>query len=522
MKQLEVRTEGARSDPPAPSGGRTRVLVVAACVLLILGGSVAAFSPGARSVDTKVGVEVPATATDLNMGPANNSPLLLADPVDANFVALADRLDAPQFSCALQISHDAGATWVPATVFQSLPPGADTCYAPEIAFDRRGTLYYLFVGLQGQGNEPMGVFLTKSTDKGEHFSAPVKILEEANFGVRMAIDPRHGTSGRLYLVWLHATEKPPLGGFGSPPNPIMSMYSDDGALTFSTPVQVNRPEHSLVVAPALTLGPRGEVFVAFYDLNNDRRDYQGLEGPTWDGKWSVIVAESSDGGAHFDKERLVDGEIVPAERVMLIYTMPPPSIVAARWGVCVAWTDARFGDADVLLRCPEGHAPLRVNGDPAGDGHRQYLPKLGLAPNGRLDILYFDRSDGQNRFNDINYAVSFDHGRTVARNVRVTSNSSDVRIGQRYTVPSAKGQVEWGSRLGVLSRSNGLLAAWPDTRNSLDNSQEQDLFTTNVSVDRPHTTRYWVALADIAIAALLLVVFLYRSRAKKSRTEPVA
>ena len=73
--------------------------------------------------------------------------------------------DALDFGCALEVSGDAGGTFVPANPVPTLPPGAEKCYGPEVAFDRKGTLYFLFVGLRGTGNTPMGVFLTSSSDR---------------------------------------------------------------------------------------------------------------------------------------------------------------------------------------------------------------------------------------------------------------------------------------------------------------------------------------------------------------------
>lgn len=428
--------------------------------------------------------ETPATAADLAYGPANNSPLLAADPTDGRFIALANRLDAPDFSCALQVSGDRGASWQPARPITQLPAGAEKCYAPDIVFDRHGVLYYLYVGLHGQGNEPVGAYLTKSSDRGRTFSEPRQILGPNNFGVRLAVDPRAGTFGRLFLVWLHASSDTPTGGFAPGENPILSAYSDDGGITFSNPVRVSDPSRVRVAAPALAVAPNGTLAVAYYDLGDDARDYQGLEGPTWDGRWSLVISRSRDHGVTFGRGEVIDGNIVPSERVMLIYTMPPPSLVLTSKGYCTAWTDARDGDPDIYLKCSPGSPrAVRVNQDRRGSGKRQYLPRLGEAPNGRLDVIYYDRDDGHNRLNDVSYTFSNDGGRTFVPSVRLTSNSSDVGIGQRYTVASAEGQVEWGSRLGLVSSRSGILSAWADTRNSLQLTTEQDIFTTHAEVE---------------------------------------
>lgn len=466
-------------------------------------------------------VEVPVTAMDRSVGPANNSPTLLADPADPDFVVLANRLDAPDFNCALHVSGDGGRRWAPVEPVPELPPGADKCYAPEVAFDRKGILHYLFVGLAGNGNEPMGAFLTTSADRGLTFSPPREVLGPLNFAVRMAIDPELGEAGRIHLVWIKATSDPPLGGFPSPPNPILSAYSDDGGQTFSEPVQVNDPERARVVAPALALGPDHQVHVAYYDLEDDAVDYQGLEGPVWEGNWSVVLATSTDGGRQFGRGSIVEASVVPPERVLLIFTMTPPALAIRNDQTCVAWSDGRHGDSDVFSRCSSDRGqrwaePERLNDDPVGNGLSQFMPRLGFSPEGRLDAVFYDRRrHPANVFNYVYLTFSTDGGRTWAPNVPVTRHASSSSVGQRYTNPSAMGRVEFGSRLALLSRPASAVAAWADTRNSRPESTGQDVFATVVRL--PSAGGGGVASivvgAALVTAGALAVVAGWRGRA---------
>lgn len=452
---------------------------------------------------------------DRGRGPANNSPTLIADPNDARFVVLANRLDAPDFGCALHVSGDGGRSWSPAAPVPKLPKGAEKCYAPEVAIDGAGRLYYLFVGLAGNGNEPMGVFLTSSPDRGRSFSAPQRVLGAFNFAVRMAIDPSLGKSGRIHLVWLHATSDPPFGGFGPPPNPILASHSDNGGRSFSEPVQVSDPRRQRVVAPALALGDDHAVHVAYYDLRDDALDYQGLEGPVHEEPWSLVVATSRDGGRRFGRGSEAEPRVTPPpERVMLIFTMPPPALVARKGLTCLAWTDGRHGDHDVLARCardPDGAwGPVRrLHDDKVGNGHTQYLPRLSFSPNGRLDAIFYDRrNDPRNTGNDLYYTYSDDGGRRFVPNVRLTSETSLSLIGQRYANATAKGQVEFGGRLGLLSRRQGAVAAWADTRSSLVNTTGQDVMSALVRLGNgsgrsgPNVLVWTLVVAGGAIGAI--------------------
>ncbi len=492
-------------------------------------------------LQVRVGPNVPVTPSNLVDRTVHNSPLLAADPTEPRFVVLANRLDGPDFGCALQLSGDGGRSWVSANPVPKLPKGAEKCYAPEVAFDRDGLLYYLFVGLQGLGNSPMGSFLTTSADRGNTFSAPRRVLGPERYQVRMALDPTMGPKGRLHLVWLQANSDPPLGGLPPPPNPLMAAHSDNGGRTFSKPVQISDPERPLAVAPAVALGPKHTVHVVYYDLGRDTRDYQGLEGPRWEENWSLVATTSTDGGLHFGSGVLVDDGIVPPERVMLIYTMAPPSLVTDAEGrLYTAWYDARNGDWDVFLRrSGDGggswDAPLRLNDDPMGGGSHQYLPRLSVAPDGRIDAVFYDRRGNvENRGNDAYYTRSTDHGASFAANVKLTTLDSDSKIGPRYDVPSAMGLNEIGSRIALWSEPHRALAAWTDTRNTGRGFPSQEIFATSVHLgpeprsqptsekgtEQPSATAGilvgGVVVLGVAVAALML------RRRRRPPTEEVA
>lgn len=461
--------------------------VVAAVVVAML--ALAPASAGGQLAAAEVGNEVPATPSDLIRKYANNSPLLASDPTDRRFVVMANRLDSPDFGCALQVSGSGGRGWLSAAPVPKLPPGADKCYAPEVVFDAKGRLYYLFVGLRGRGNEPMGVFLTTSDDRARTFSEPKRVLGPLRFMVRMALDPTGGERGRLHLVWLEAGADPPLGGFAPVPNPIMAAFSDDGGRTFSPPVQISDRDRPRAVAPALALGPGGAVHVLYYDLEDDVRDYQGLEGPRFEGTWSLVLTSSADGGRSFGPGVVVDDQVVPPERVMLIFTMAPPALAAdGRGRLFAAWYDGRNGDWDVFLRT-SGDAgrtwsdARRLNDDPVGNGRHQYLPRLSVAPTDRVDAIWYDRRGNvENRGNDVYYTHSTDGGATFVSNVKASSVDSDSFIGPVYDVPSALGLKEIGSRLGLLSEPTRALAAWTDTRNTGRASPAQDIFVAEIAL----------------------------------------
>ncbi|MGH9222250.1 MAG: sialidase family protein [Acidimicrobiales bacterium] len=250
-----------------------------------------------------------------------------------------------------------------------------------------------------------------------------------------------------------------------------------------------------MVAPGIAVGRDSAVHVAYYDLLDDRRDYQGLEGPVWEGQWSVVVSTSTDGGTTFSRHVEGAGGVQPTERVMLIYTMASPAIAAdGDGGVWVAWPDARSGDWDVLVvGSSDGarsfRAPVRMNDDPEGNGRHQYLPRLASPSEGRVDAIFYDRcEDPANLSNHVYYASSTDGGLTFRPNTRLTSEPSYTRTGISYLVPSARGLIEFGSRLGLASTRDGVLAAWTDTRNVRFGSTHQDVFATKIVTGEPRSS----------------------------------
>jgi hypothetical protein len=474
--------------------------------LLVASGSLAAWAAGGgfarASRAPRVLEEVPATSNSLERTLAQNSPTIAVDPTDARFVALAHRVDSPDFECKLQISGDGGRGWIAADPVPELPPEAEKCYAPEIGFDAGGRLYYLFLGLAGTGNTPTGVYLTTSDTRGRTFTAPRKLMGPRNYQVRMVIDPDWGDRGRIHLVWLQSAGDPPTGGFALTDNPIVSAHSDDGGHTFSEPVRVSDPARRLVVGPGAAVADDGSLHVAYFDLQQDIRDYRGLAGPPWEGTWSLVTTRSTDGERKFDEGAVVTDEIVPIDRVILIFTMPPPSIdLDGEGNVFVSWDDARNGDADVFVaRSADGgrawSEPIRVNDDDVGSGATQYLPRMAVAPDGRVDVIFFDRRrDDRDTLNDVFYAYSTDGGRRFSPNIRVTEKAGTSRNGQRYLIPSSRNRNDIGSRSALVSLDDRALAAWTDTRNAALRSYQDIFATTLVFAPGDNNAVLWIALA---------------------------
>ena len=414
--------------------------------------------------------------TDLS---ANNSPALVRNPVEQENLVAANKIDSPAYSCSLNVSFDGGGRWTPVGI--PAPRGEEPkCYAPDAAFSADGTLYVSYVTLKGRANAPNNVWITRSTDGGKTLSAPVRApLGARAFQVRLTADPT--ASKRIFLTWLKADELG-LYTFSNTGNPIMAIRSDDGGVNWTEPARVSSAKRERVVAPSPAAGTKsGELNVLYLDLGDDVLDYggghRGRGGAPYDGDWQLVLARSTDNGATW-KESVVEDQLTPTER-FIVFTPPYPSLAVDEdsGNLYAAFQDGRNGDADVMLwTLPGGdgswRGPERVNDTPTGDDTAQYLPKLAVAPNGRLDVLYYDRrADRTNVLNEVSLQSSFDEGKTFGPRVEVSDRAFSSRIGFGLE----RGLPDLGTRLGLLSTDRRAYAAWTDTRGGSVRTAKQDI-----------------------------------------------
>jgi len=407
---------------------------------------------------------------------AHNSPVVARNPTDASNVVVANRLDNPDYGCALHVSSDAAASFSP-TRLPVPEPDASECFAPDVAFGPDGTLYVLFTTLRGRGNRPHAVWLATSDDGGQTLSRPTRVLGELSFQTDLAVDPQH--AGRVYLTWLDA-EATATFAFPETGYPIRFTASDDGGDTWSEPVTVSGESRQRVVAPSLAVGAGGRLHLLYLDLGGDRLDWsgahQGRGGPPYPGVWQLVAARSRDGGASW--REMPVGEVRPPERIVVFMPdVPALAVDRDRGRVYAAFHARSGGDADVWLwRSDDGAAtwkdPVRVNDTLADDGTAQYLPQVDVASTGRVDVVYYDRrGDDANVMNEVSLASSRDGGASFSQRLVLSDQAFDSRIG----FGGFRGLADLGSRLGLLSTRGRALTVWADTRAGSQATEKQDV-----------------------------------------------
>ena len=467
--------------------------IVAVAVATVIGGE-----------DARPGSDRPvnAGAGDLGDISAHNSPTLVRNPRDDRNLVVTNRIDSPDFSCAVHVSRDAGTTWKPTRV--AIPPGPGRkCYAPDAAFAADGTLHVAYVTLQGRGNTPSSLWVASSRDGGRTLGTPRRVAGPLTFQIRIAADPRR--AGTVYVSWLQAREVGTLRFTSG--NPIVVARSDDRGRRWTRPVRASSPARSRVLAPSPVVGPEGELYVLYLDVRDDTLDYEGgheaVGGPPYGGRFSLVLARSTDRGATW-AESVVDDEVVPTRRFIAFLPPFPTLALDRRSGkLYVAFEDGRDGDPDVRLwslapGASDWSGPVRVNDTPRRDGTDQYLPKLAVAPDGRVDVVYYDRRDdeGTNVFNDVSLQSSSDEGRSFGPRAVLSDTAFDSRLG----FGNERDLADIGSRLALVADDDGATAVWSDTRSGTEASIKQDLYVAVVRTGEPWTV---AALRYIGIALIL-------------------
>jgi len=452
---------------------------------------------------------------------ANNSPTLLRNPrMPANLV-MVHRVDRPEFSAMISSSLDNGATW--RVMALPLPQNFDRPFAPDMAFAPDGTLFVSYVNLEGNGNVPANAWVATSKDGGQSLSAPVRVAGRLTFQVRLAVDAEN----RAHLTWLQAAE---VGLFrlSGGPNVIVTSHASDDGKTWSPPIPLSDANRERVGAATPAIDSEGHLVVIYYDYKGDRRDFEFLDGPPADEPFTLVVTRSEDGGQTFSPGREIDTGVV-ATRRFLVFLPEFPSLAAGRDATMyAAWSDGRNGDEDVFLRRSDDGgrtwgAAVRVNDNPKGDHTDQYVPRLAVAPDGRLDVLYYDKRNDPNKkvMLDVYLSSSSDQGRSF-RSVRMSSQSFDSRIGPFADV---KLPVDLGSRLGLVSDDKTVVGSWSDTRLGTEDTGRQDIAAAAASV-APGAVDRTQLLAAVGLLVLSLLGLLgwaltgRRSPASESSSTP--
>lgn len=493
---------------------RSVALGLAAMALM----AVAMPAGGAEKTRLAVAVDGAVQVTpDPNSVRGHMIPSVAVDPKNHQVLALAEG-DAISGACSVHVSINGGLSWRPAAR-PEIPPRWTQCAfqnigtLADVAFASDGTLYYAFGGYDPTTFEGQ-VFLARSTDLGGTWKTTAlprvpKDLSKGELGLdgvpSIAIDPED--SLRVHVAWSSnwgswTLREAVREGKEYYWDIVMRPYiatSTDGGDTFSAPVNVAEglrvsPEvEGVKTPPDVFVGRNGEVHVVFGERTGagPRVEPQGDAPPA-----GIYIATSRDGGRTYEGKRIYS-EPDPANR-RTAFLWPARGAIDTRSGTMyVVWEQLSNAGQPVsilTMRSIDGgktwSEPQQVNDvtPPRKFTYMEFFPDVSVAPNGRVDIAWYDaRNDiavsgdqptGASAFHDVYYAYSTDQGRTWTPNVRVTDRTIDRRIG-----PTAVGDVQ--GKVGIASTDRGVYIAWDDTRNGNTENHAQDIYFSRVRLDDP-------------------------------------
>ena len=519
-------------------GRGRRLVVVPLAALALVGGSHPATADGPPNV----------AVTSLEPS-SYQEPTLAIDPKNPQRMAIAYREGGQRSVCSLALSSDGGASWHTQNLIgpQGRLPwdGTDTlCYESVAAFGPDGTLYYA-VQATIAFRDPFSRVLVTSSPDGVAFNDPVDVDPDASrtpgaigggdWYPRLAVNP---STGELFVRWTRYASR------NATAESVVAFSTNHG-VSFSPPVIASpSPDaaHSTSLidslGTAVAVAADGTVYTSWLDLTKRSAGCTfarvavtttcSLPAP-------LEVAASRDGGRSFAPPIVVAGAVdigcpgrnVPGTTALascdnLHFDRGPeafsllagstPGMAALAW-----WGGDPESPARISVSITHNHggswsSPKTVGTLHEAPNDEQQRPALAQAPDGRIDMAYYDTSNGGSQ--DV-YLVSSDNGgATFSRPQLVTTQSSNINVGPVSEDGVHPGFGEW---LSLESNDTETQIAWTDTRRGTVDSAKQDIYFASVQLGGG--TAIWLPVVAglggaIVLAGLALALLAVRARGR--------
>lgn len=472
------------------------------------------------------------TAYDKRPARAHSTPFVLADPANPLRVMVSE-VDLRTRVCFVHVSHDGGMSFVTAKS-TPMPPAFQYCSinsggaeAP-MAWGGDGSL---LVAMHGQ-NDKDGRFnsgaaslvVSRSTDEGRNWSSQIvvdnrdKDPREAAFRPHIVADRSRGV---VYVSYNRSYT--PAGAKARITRPYLLVSTDNGK-TFGAPIEItaSAPLASRAgwgaSSPSLALAPDGGLFILYTESAPSGPPVAGAATP------KLALARTSDRGRSFEFSTVQDMDpFVGFPELGMAFSGSKYSVIAVYEDLSLDASAAAQQVRDIFIsRSTDGGKTFgkrqRITDDPVSGFFNKYTPGISTAPNGRVDIAWYDfRNEAGQLLSDIYATSSTDLGATWGRNVRVSDHSSDRHLGAFASYSDVRGAA------GIASTDAAVYSAWDDTRNGTVADQNQDTYFAAVQL-RPIAAAAagsWLTYAAAIGAGLILaaVVLILVALVLRRRTE---
>ncbi|HUR00541.1 MAG TPA: sialidase family protein [Gemmatimonadaceae bacterium] len=408
----------------------------------------------ASAVLASVGPAVDFVRNVTNDTTAQNETPLAVNPRNADNLLTGNNDWNYNNGCGVNASFDGGRTWT-RTLPSGFIPGitrytndpdeegtgdGDFGGDPALAFDNNGTAYFACFSYYGKSTI---LLLSRSTDGGRTWLAgggiaPLALVSAFNGnGTAKGSNgqfPDHeamsvGADGTIYVTWAQ------FHGFGSN-SPVWISTSTNGGVSFGRPVKVS--SGSIRSDQDQRIVTNGDGSVAYVTFDNA---IQGGKGT------AMFVSKSLDHGQSWG----IPQQFAVFSNPVCLFppgcfnisggqfrgpgSYPAPAYNTVNNRLYVAYADIIDGRGQIFITSADVRdlsrwsTPTIVAPVPVGD---RFAAELAIAPNGRIDVAFYDRSYTGNALVDLTYATSSDFGSTW-KSVRVSKTSFDP---SQYGVPA--------------------------------------------------------------------------------------
>ncbi len=434
----------------------------------------------ARLVQSSGGITVNTVVNVTNDTTAQNETPLAVNPLNPQNIITGNNDWNYNDGCGVNASFDGGKKWtktlpsgfIPGvTRFTNDPdvPGTgdgDFGGDPAAAFGPDGTAYFACFSYNGTSTM---LLLSRSYDGGLTWLAggtadPLTLVSAFNGqGISKGSNgqfPDHeamwvGMDGTIYVTWAQ------FHGFGGN-SPIWISASRDGGLSFGRPVKVSSGSIRSDQDARVVTNQNGSVAYVVFD-----NAIQGGKGS------AMYVSKSTDHGQTWS----TPFQFAVFTNPVCLFppycfnisggqfrgpgSYPAPAYNAANNRLYVSYADIDVDTVAKIFITSASASDLTkwtprsvVASVPAGD---RFAAELGIAPNGRIDLAFYDRSYTSNALVDLTYATSSDFGATW-RSTRVSKSGFDPSA---YGVPSGSGVRPFiGDYNGIVSLAGSAGMTW--------------------------------------------------------------
>jgi len=448
----------------------------------------------------------------VDQGRARDIPGLAVNPADRRHI-VAVWVDVNATQCQYDVSLDGGATWTggsalppapgfPSPTSQNPNPHCDS--AASAPFDGgvawgSGQNVYASYSPRRSSTQGESVVVNRSRNGGRSFEPAVVAINAGAtatpryFRPEVAVQPGAGAGG-ADRVYVSAQAASAAG------NRTVVAVSNDAGATWGPVVEVAGAGVVASEPSAPVVTPDGAVNVAYRTAGASafvavaRSTDAGL---TWTTRNAVPVQGYNDGVSSFASTSFPRMSADQRNGALYITYMQGPPAPGLRQDHFI------HPDVDVLLVSSKDggttwSGAVRINDDPVGTGTpgvgpAQRHPKVLVAPNGRVDVVWHDRrhgyrsptqthqGNGEAKIGDTYYAYSLDGGATFSANRRISDKSQNLDIGLDRVFFA---YWSWGPTL-VHTGDDEVLFAWMESRDGNVDNENEDIYLARLNLRAP-------------------------------------